>query len=205
MLELRGQVASVQQSLCQALRAVVQQTQSQPLPFEIDGFGGAVFLDDANIPSLLSLPILGYMSATDPIYQATRRAVWSSRNPFFYSGKAGEGIGGPHEGPDLAWPMAVAVYAMTSSDEGEISSALQTLLTTTAGTGMMHEAFNVHDANKFTRPWFAWANGVFAELILQLIHTHPLLVLKGPEVVAQAQALVRVPVSLQAQRDQPRN
>ena len=204
---LRDKLAAAQASLCSALKAVVsataQQQQQQPLPYEIDGYGGAVFMDDANVPSLLSLPLLGYMSASDPANIATRQAVWSSRNPYFYKGQAGEGVGGPHVGPDMAWPMAVAVRAMTSTDEGEIAACLDQLLATTAGTGLMHESFNVHDATKFTRKWFAWANGVFAELVLQLVHTHPLLVLKSADVVAQAQALVKVPVSLLVQRDRP--
>ena len=203
--DLRGQVAAVRGSLCTALNKVLAQYKAadSPIPFEVDGYGSAVFMDDANVPSLLSLPVLGYMSTKDATYKATRSFVWSSRNPYFYSGPAGSGIGGPHEGPSMAWPMSLAVLAMTSDDEQEISACLDALLSTTAGTGLMHEAFDVHDSQHYTRPWFAWANGVFAELVLQLVHTHPLLVLRDADAVAQAQALVRVPVSLQAQLDKP--
>ena len=203
--DLRGQVAAVRGSLCPALNKVLAQYKAtdSPIPFEVDGYGSAVYMDDANVPSLLSLPVLSYMSTKDATYKATRSFVWSSRNPYFYSGPAGSGIGGPHEGPSMAWPMSLAVLAMTSDDEQEISACLDALLSTTAGTGLMHEAFDVHDSQHYTRPWFAWANGVFAELVLQLVHTHPLLVLRDADAVAQAQALVRVPVSLQAQLDKP--
>ena len=98
--------------------------------------------------------------------------------------------------------MSIIMRAMTSQDESEIAHCLDTLLTTTAGTGLMHESFNVNNASDFTRTWFAWANGLFGELVLQLITTHPTLVLKNdPSVIAQAQSLVKPTVSLLAQSE----
>ena len=64
--------------------------------FEVDGFGSAHLMDDANVPSLLAMPYLGDVERTDPIYENTRRFVWSKDNPYFWSGEAGEGIGGAH-------------------------------------------------------------------------------------------------------------
>lgn len=137
--------------------------------FEIDGFGSRLFMDDANVPSLLALPYLGDVDVNDPVYQNTRRLVWSEDNPYFFKGKAGEGIGGPHIGYDMVWPMSIMMRAFTSRDDGEIRDCLRMLMTTDAGTGFMHESFHKDNAKKFTRKWFAWQNTLFGELILKLI------------------------------------
>ena len=67
-------------------------------PYEVDGFGNFYFMDDANFPSLLSLPFLEYCSLDDKIYQNTRKMILGKRNPFYSNGTAGEGVGGPHVG-----------------------------------------------------------------------------------------------------------
>ncbi len=137
--------------------------------YEVDGFGNHLLMDDANVPSLLAMAYLGDVDLDDPIYQNTRRFVWSEDNPFFFKGKATEGIGGPHIGYFMAWPMSIMMKAFTSQDDEEIRWCLETLLRTDAGTGFMHESFHVDDPTNFTRPWFAWANTLFGELILKLI------------------------------------
>lgn len=136
--------------------------------FEVDGFGNQLIMDDSNVPSLLALPYLGCLPVNDPIYQNTRKFVWSKDNPYFFKGKAGEGIGGPHIGYDMIWPMSLTMKAMTSTDDKEIKVCLTTLRNTDAETGFMHEAFHIDDPAKFTRVWFAWANTLFGELILKL-------------------------------------
>lgn len=141
--------------------------------FEVDGYGNYLMMDDANVPSLLSLPYLGYLSAEDKIYQNTRKFVWSLDNPYFYSGKAGEGIGGPHVGVDMIWPMALIMKALTSKDANEIAACLKTLKHTHAGTGFMHETFHKDDPSNFTRSWFAWANTLFGELLIKIEAEHP--------------------------------
>ena len=141
--------------------------------FEVDGFGGHLLMDDANVPSLLSLPYLGAVKADDPIYQNTRRFVLSTDNPFFYKGSAAEGIGGPHVGQDMIWPMAITLRALTSHDDNEIRSAIQMLKTTHANTGFMHETFNKNDPAKFSRSWFAWANTLFGELLWKTYQEKP--------------------------------
>lgn len=148
-------------------------TGKQVYAFEVDGFGNALFMDDANVPSLLAAPYMGYCSVDDPVYQNTRALVWSHDNPYFFSGPAGEGIGGPHVGFDAAWPMSIIMKALTSTDAGEIATCLRMLRDTDAGTGFMHETFNVNDAAKFTRPWFAWANTLFGELVLKVHREYP--------------------------------
>jgi uncharacterized protein len=143
------------------------------LPFETDGYGNALYMDDSNVPSLLSLPYLGCLSADDPRYRATRAFALSDDNPFCFSGRAGRGIGGPHCGLGMIWPMALTMQAMTSDDDAEILQCLATLKATHAGTWFMHESFHQDDAARFTRPWFAWANSLFGELVLQLAAQRP--------------------------------
>ena len=137
--------------------------------FEVDGFGNQMLMDDANVPSLLAMAYLGDVSISDPIYQNTRRFVWSEDNPYFFKGKAGEGIGGPHIGHDMPWPMSITMKAFTSTNDEEIKQCIEMLMKTDAGTGFMHESFNKDDATKFTRAWFAWQNTLFGELIIKLI------------------------------------
>ena len=137
--------------------------------FEVDGFGNHLLMDDANVPSLLGMGYLGDVALDDPIYQNTRRFVWSEDNPWFFSGKAGEGIGGPHIGYDMVWPMSIMMRCFTSNDDDEIRWCMRTLLKTDAGTGFIHESFNKDDANNYTRAWFAWQNTLFGELVLKLI------------------------------------
>jgi uncharacterized protein len=138
--------------------------------FEVDGFGNASFMDDANVPSLLALPYLGCVNVNDPIYQHTRKLVWSNDNPYFFQGKAGEGIGGPHVGFDMIWPMSLIMLAMTSNSDKEISACLKTLVETDGNSGFMHETFHKDNPEKFTRRWFAWANTLFGELILKRVN-----------------------------------
>jgi meiotically up-regulated gene 157 (Mug157) protein len=137
--------------------------------FEVDGFGNRLLMDDANVPSLLAMGYLGDVPLGDPVYQNTRRFVWSDDNPWFFQGNAGEGIGGPHIGYDMVWPMSIMMRCFTSQDDDEIRWCMRTLLKTDAGTGFIHESFHKDDASNYTRPWFAWQNTLFGELVLKLI------------------------------------
>lgn len=137
--------------------------------FEVDGFGNYVCMDDANVPSLLALPFLDCLDMNDPVYQNTRKLVLSPSNPYFFKGKAGEGIGGPHIGFDYIWPMSIIMRATTATDQNEIRYCLEMLRDTDGGTGFMHESFHKDDPTKFTRKWFAWTNTLFGELIIKLI------------------------------------
>ncbi len=140
--------------------------------YEVDGFGGQVLMDDANVPSLLALPYLN-SSPDAALYARTRAFVWSERNPWFFRGTAGEGIGGPHEGANMIWPMSQTMYALTSDSAAEIRAALRMIQLSSAGTGFIHESYFKDDPKNFTRPWFAWANTLFGELILTVARTHP--------------------------------
>ena len=167
-----GQCKALADEVEQALKqyAVVEHPKYGKIyAFEVDGFGSHLLMDDANVPSLLAMAYLGDVDVNDPIYQNTRRFVWSKDNPAFFSGAAGEGIGGPHVGPQMAWPMSIMMLAFTSQDDAEIKHCIEMLMATDAGTGFIHESFDVADANHYTRPWFAWQNTLFGELILKLI------------------------------------
>lgn len=136
--------------------------------YEVDGYGSTLFMDDANVPSLLALPYLGCVSASDEVYKNTRRLIWSEDNPYFFKGKVAEGIGGPHVGLEMIWPISLIMRAMTSTDDEEIRASIRTLRDTDGDTGFMHESFHKDDASNFTRKWFAWANTLFGELIVKL-------------------------------------
>ncbi|WP_259071038.1 glycoside hydrolase family 125 protein [Mucilaginibacter sp. X4EP1] len=143
------------------------------LAYEVDGYGNQLFMDDANVPSLLAMPYLGTLSEHDELYKNTRRMVLSSDNPYFFKGKAAEGIGGPHVGLNYIWPMSIIMRALTSTDKAEITKCIQWLKSTHAGTGFMHESFNKDDAADFTRKWFAWANTLFGELVIKVHKYYP--------------------------------
>jgi len=149
--------------------------QGQIWAYEVDGFGNALKMDDANAPGLLSLAYLGCCGVDDPLYRRTRGFALSDANPYFFRGRAAEGIGGPHEGLGMIWPMSILMRALTSVDDGEIRQCLGWLRDTTAGTGFMHESFQKDNPAEFTRPWFAWANTLFGELMLKLAAERPAL------------------------------
>lgn len=143
--------------------------------FEVDGFGNAIFMDDANVPSLSALPLLGAADRNDPLWRRTRDLAWSERNPWFFKGAAAEGIGGPHTGADLIWHMSLIGRGMLSDDDATVRYCVKTLRNTHGGTGFLHEGFNKDDPKKFTRSWFAWTNGLFGDLILDVEKRKPAL------------------------------
>ncbi|MCM8730313.1 glycoside hydrolase family 125 protein [Hephaestia sp. GCM10023244] len=143
--------------------------------YEIDGFGNWVFMDDANVPSLSGLALIDAADRNDPLFRRTAALAWSERNPYFFSGKAAEGIGGPHIGLDMIWPMSIITRAMNADDDATILQCLRWLKTTHGGTGFMHESFNKDDPTNFTRSWFAWANALFGQLIVEIADKRPAL------------------------------
>ena len=125
-------------------------------------------MDDANSPGLLAMPYLDYCKKDDPLYRNTRRFVLSEDNPYYYSGTIAKGVGSPHTPEGYVWHIGIIMQALTSDDRKEILGCLDLLSKTHAGTGYMHESFDPDDPEKYTRPWFAWANTLFAELLTNL-------------------------------------
>ncbi len=136
--------------------------------YETDGLGHHLLMDDANCPSLLSLPWLDICSRDDPRYLRTRDFILSGDNPFYFSGRTAEGVGSPHTPKGYIWPIALCVRILTSRDDEEAAASLRMLLTTHAGTRLMHESFDPDQPQQFTRSWFAWANSMFGEAVHSL-------------------------------------
>jgi meiotically up-regulated gene 157 (Mug157) protein len=137
--------------------------------YEVDGLGNSAFQDDANVPSLLSLPYLGWCAADDPTYLATRSLVLSDANPRFYTGRTGVGVGSQHTRGGWVWPLAIAMRGLTSTDSAERVAALEMLEATTGGTDRMHESFDVNDPRRYTRGWFSWADMTYVDLALMTV------------------------------------
>lgn len=174
--DLAGQCRALADEVEQALHkyAIVHHPKLGPVyAYEVDAYGNYYCIDDGNVPNLLSLPYLGAVKTADKIYQHTRHLVLSDADPYYCQGKVADGPGGPHVGMNMIWPLGLIVQGLTSTNDQEIRQCLVTLQKTQAGTGFMHEAFNKDNPKKFTRPWFAWANTIFGELVLKTFKERP--------------------------------
>ncbi|WP_346238739.1 glycoside hydrolase family 125 protein [Niabella insulamsoli] len=174
--QLAGELSALADEVEKALKmhaTVTHAAVGKLYAFEINGFGSSVLMDDANVPSLLGMPYLGAVPTNDPIYRNTRKFVWSPENPFFFKGTAAAGIGGPHIGLDMIWPMSLIMRALTSGNDQEIRECITTLQQTHGGTGFMHESFHKDDPKNFTRKWFAWANTLYGELLWKTFKERP--------------------------------
>lgn len=172
--DLKRRAKALQEEVGGALREAQLVTNSAGVfAYEIDGFGHFNLMDDANVPNLLSLPHLGFET---PWYSNIRQWVLSSENPWYFEGTAGRGVGSPHTGADMIWPMSVIMQALTSTNDTEIVECLEILLVSANNTGFMHESFNKNNVAVYTRPWFAWANTLFGSLITTLAQNKPHLI-----------------------------
>ena len=142
--------------------AVVDSKYGKIYAFETDGYGNYNLMDDANVPSLLSLPYLEYCSPNDEIYLNTRNFIFSEDNKYYYKGKFADGVGSPHTPENYIWHIAIVMRILTSVDQEEKRKYYQILLNTDAEKGFMHEGFNKDNPKEYTREWFAWANTLFA-------------------------------------------
>ncbi|KHN99303.1 DUF1237 domain protein [Metarhizium album ARSEF 1941] len=151
----------------------------QVFAYEVDGYGSSIMMDDANYPSLLALPLIGFCGIEDPIYKNTRKMILENQgNPYYLKGNDFQGIGGPHIGLRNAWPMSLLIQAQTTEDDDEIEACLNMVLQSSK-LGLVHESVNVNHVRQYTRSWFAWANGVFASTILDIAKRKPHLIF-GP-------------------------
>ncbi len=134
--------------------------------YETDGLGHTNLMDDANIPSLLSIPYFGYLPATDSVYQNTREFALSPANPYYYVGKYAAGIGSPHTPKGYVWPLALVMEALTSTDDDEVDRTLRYIAASDVGDHRLHESFDPNWPEQYTRADFAWPNALYAELVI---------------------------------------
>lgn len=142
---------------------------STVLAYEVDGLGNQLQLDDANVPSLLSLPYLGWRTNSDAVYLRTRAHILSTANPNFVEGRAASGVGSGHTRRGNVWPLAIAMAALTSPEVDDVPAALDLLERTDGGTGRMHESFDANRPDRFTRSWFSWADMTYVHLVLRSV------------------------------------
>ncbi len=185
-LELLGEIARdilenpEMEQTCREMRAeildgirkygVIQHPKFGPVyAYETDGLGRSHVMDDANVPSLLSLPYLGCLPAEDEVYQNTRRMILSAENPYYYEGTCAKGIGSPHTPKDYIWPISLCIQGLSTENRAEAEAVLGMLESMDAGTMLMHEGVHKDDPAQFTRPWFAWANSIFSEFVEKMV------------------------------------
>jgi meiotically up-regulated gene 157 (Mug157) protein len=137
--------------------------------YEVDGLGHVSLMDDANIPSLLSIPYLGYLPPGDAVYRNTRRFVLSRDNPYFFAGKLARGVGSPHTPRGFVWPLALIMQGLTSTDPAEVSAVLRELEVSDVGDHLLHESFDPSDPARYTRSNFGWACSLFTELVRERV------------------------------------
>ena len=137
------------------------------LPYEIDGFENAIYMDDPNVPSLLSLPFLGWTQASQPAYQSTRKWLFSSHHEYFFQTDEREGFASEHTPVGYVWPLSIAMRGLTALHLAEAEDCIRMLMSSDGETGDMHESFNIHDPRQFTRPWFSWADMLFVQLVVR--------------------------------------
>lgn len=71
--------------------------------------------------------------------------------------------------------MSLLVQARTSDNDTEIAECVDLVLKSSK-LGLVHESVDVNNVALYTRSWFAWANGVFAQTILDLAKRKPHLI-----------------------------
>jgi len=149
--------------------------------YETNGLGSVYVMDDANVPSLLSLHYLGFLDRNDSTYVKTKKMLMSRKNPYYAKGQNFSGIGGPHIDAWNPWPMSQITNIFGSDDDEEILESLYMIANTTAGLGLIHESIDIYNGSEYTRSWFAWANSYFSEMILDLAQRKPYLVFDSDE------------------------
>ncbi len=135
--------------------------------YEVDGSGEQLLMDDANMPSLLSMPMSGFAAPDDPTYLATRSLLLSPENPYYYSGTHGSRDRQSAHPAALTsgrsrWPSRASPARRRRSG----SSCSNSCATPPAVPGRCTSRSTSTTRRSFTREWFSWANAMFCELAL---------------------------------------
>ncbi len=160
-LDLRAEIDEGIKKYC----IIEHETYGRIYACETDGMGHYSLIDDANVPSLISIPYIGYADADDEVYQNTRRFLLSEENPFYFVGTHAKGIGSRHTPDNYIWHLSLVMQGLTSNDPAEKRELLDMIVSTDAGTGYLHEGFDVDHPENYTRDWFPWPNALFAEFV----------------------------------------
>ncbi len=160
--------------------------------YEVDGRGRRDLIDDANLPSLLGIPLGGFASAYDPVYRRTRACVLSPRNRYYVEGRVASGIGSPHTPSGYVWPLSLVARALTSLSREEIVQQLQALAASAGRGGRIHESFDPNDPSRFTRAEFGWGNAMYAELLFRAAADFP----AQPVIAREPMSLLMLPESI---------
>lgn len=134
--------------------------------YEADGYGQFNLMDDANVPSLLSMEYLGYQGRRPEVAENTRKLILSEANPYYFQGKCARGIGSPHTPVSYIWHIALCMQGLTAKTQEEKREMIDLAASTDGGKMLMHEGFCAEDDSKYTREWFSWANAMFCELVM---------------------------------------
>jgi predicted alpha-1,2-mannosidase len=136
--------------------------------YEVDGLGGCNKMDDANVPSLLSIPYLDPEGYDRALWENTYEWIWSSKNPYFYKGTAAVGIGSPHTPSQYIWPMSLVMRGLV---DPTVSKEMTDMIEKTKVRGKLHESFHKDDPRRLTREDFSWPNALYQDLRTEYI-TH---------------------------------
>lgn len=173
--ELRNEAEQLKEAIYEGIESFgITDTENfgRVYAYEADGYGQFNLMDDANVPSLLSMSYLGFQGKHEKVAENTRKLILSEANPYYYEGRRAAGIGSPHTPANYIWHIALAMEGLTAKTEKEKLESLHMLAQTDGGTGLMHEGFHVDDDTRYTREWFSWANAMFCELVLDYCGYH---------------------------------
>jgi len=137
--------------------------------YEVDGKGGTLLMDDANLPDLISLTFLNLIGRDDPLYAQTRAFALSDADPYYYRGKYAAGLGSPHTPTGWIWPLAIATAGITSANINEVVESLEQIRALDGQKGLLYESVDPNHPWHFTRSEFGWANAMYAELVFRSV------------------------------------
>jgi uncharacterized protein len=140
----------------------------QMYAYEVNGRGAALKdFDDANVPSLLSIPLLGWSGYNNTVYRTTRSRIMNPElNNRYHVGAKLVGQGSPHTPLGYVWPMSFAITALTAEGtKEEIAKSMLFELQQSldaACNDAAHEG--VSSSTGCPSSWFEWSNALFVVL-----------------------------------------